>query len=92
LTDPGHHHFVAGSDTSASTAIINSTTPIASAGSYGTNEQYALRPSTLGATVGKTSTSFTGVNATIGSTGGGLSHANIQPSIACYYIMYIPNP
>lgn len=25
------------------------------------------------------------------STGGGESHANIQPSIACYYIMYIPS-
>ena len=92
LTDPGHHHFVAGSDTTASASPINATTPIASGGSAGTNTAYELHPSVLSATVGKTSTSFTGVNATIGSTGGGLSHANIQPSIACYYIMYIPNP
>jgi microcystin-dependent protein len=92
LTDPGHHHFIAGSDSTASASPINATTPIASGGSAGTNTAYELHPSVLSATVGKTSTSFTGVNATIGSTGGGLSHANIQPSIACYYIMYIPNP
>lgn len=27
---------------------------------------------------------------TVDSTGGGNSHANVQPSIACHYIMYIP--
>jgi len=37
-----------------------------------------------------TSTATTGI--TMGSTGGGLAHANIQPSVACYYIMYIPTP
>jgi microcystin-dependent protein len=37
-----------------------------------------------------TNVATTGI--TIASTGGGLGHANIQPSIACYYIMYIPNP
>lgn len=30
------------------------------------------------------------VNVSIGSTGGGLSHPNIQPGLGCYYIMYIP--
>jgi len=37
-----------------------------------------------------TNVATTGIS--IASTGGGLGHANIQPSIACYYIMYIPNP
>jgi len=30
------------------------------------------------------------VNTAIGNTGSGQSHANIQPVLACYYIMYIP--
>jgi microcystin-dependent protein len=30
------------------------------------------------------------VNTAIGNTGSGESHANIQPVLACYYIMYIP--
>jgi microcystin-dependent protein len=30
------------------------------------------------------------VNVSIGSTGGGLPHANVQPGLGCYYIMYIP--
>jgi microcystin-dependent protein len=37
-----------------------------------------------------TSTATTGI--TMASTGGGLAHTNIQPSLACYYIMYIPTP
>lgn len=30
------------------------------------------------------------IGITIGQTGGGQEHNNIQPSIACYYIIYIP--
>lgn len=39
-----------------------------------------------------TSTSTTGitVGTTISSTGGNQAHANNQPALACYYIMYIP--
>lgn len=33
----------------------------------------------------------TTVNTTVDSTGGGLSHQNVQPSKGCYYIMYIPS-
>jgi len=35
-----------------------------------------------------TNSSTTGI--TIASAGGGLGHSNIQPVLACYYIMYIP--
>jgi len=38
-----------------------------------------------------TTTASTGINVTVGNTGGGLGHANIQPVRACYYIMYIPS-
>lgn len=37
----------------------------------------------------KTSTEFTGITGT-NSFGGGLSHTNIQPVLACYYIIYLP--
>jgi hypothetical protein len=37
-----------------------------------------------------TSTNTTGVTVTISPQGGGLAHNNIQPVLACYYIMYIP--
>ena len=92
VTDPQHHHFVAGSDTTASASPINATTPIASGGSAGTNTAYELHPSTLSATVGKTSSASTGINVSLGTTGGGNSHSNIQPVLACYYIMHIPTP
>ena len=41
-----------------------------------------------------TSTSTTGITASITNTaqGGGQSHNNIPPVLACYYIMYIPAP
>ena len=92
ITDPGHFHFIAGTDTTASTLPINSTTPIASGGSAGTNTAYELHPSILSATVGKTNTITTGISVgvSIGSTGGGLPHNNYQPGLGCYYIMYIP--
>lgn len=32
----------------------------------------------------------TGVTVTNGNTGGGLAHNNIQPSLGCYFIIYIP--
>ena len=45
-------------------------------------------PLTLGQTGETALTVDTGV--TLLYTGGGLSHGNYQPSIGCYYIMYIP--
>ena len=44
------------------------------------------------ATATTTTKAYTGisVNTTVASSGGGLSHSNIQPVLACYYIMYIP--
>jgi microcystin-dependent protein len=88
LTDPGHSHFILGNASTASCSVPDNLTAIASGGSCGTNDAYTLRPSALAATVGKSSTSVTGIS--MASTGGGLAHANIQPVLACYYIMYLP--
>jgi len=35
-------------------------------------------------------TAISAISVTIGNTGGGQAHSNIQPTLACYYIMYIP--
>ncbi|NBW33809.1 MAG: hypothetical protein EBR30_02000 [Cytophagia bacterium] len=41
-------------------------------------------------TTSNSATTGVSVSVSIGSTGGGLSHPNIQPGLGCYYIMYIP--
>jgi microcystin-dependent protein len=75
VTDPGHTHTLP--------PVYNEdyTGHFASGGTY--NE---------GLTTDITGSSTTGisVNVTNASTGGGLSHNNIPPVLACYYIMYIP--
>lgn len=55
-------------------------------------DEYKLRgtPGTADLFSTSSSTVAVTVNTTVGSTGGGQSHSNIQPSKGCYYIMYIP--
>lgn len=94
ISDTGHTHFVSGNGSTGSCSIINNTTAIASGGSCGTNDAYTLRPSGVLATVGVSSTN-TSLGLSVGvtvanNTGGDGSHPNIQPVLACYYIMYIP--
>lgn len=77
LNDPGHNHTL--SFTSAINAKNQGSTQVLSLGFNPTN------PITI---ADKTGTSTT--NVTISSAGGGQPHNNIQPSMAGYYIMYIP--
>lgn len=92
VTDPQHFHYLLGNDTvTATCAALSSTSILASNGDCGTNPNYQLSASSqVSATLAKSSSSSTGISVANGSTGGGLGHSNIQPSIACYYIMYIP--
>lgn len=75
VTDPGHTHTLP--------PVYNEdyTGHFASGGNF--NE---------GVTTDITGSSTTGISVSVtnGSTGGGLSHNNIPPVLACYYIMYIP--
>ena len=79
VTDPGHLHTI----------------------SYAHGEADQNEPGTSGdlmdmngikSSSTSTNTAFTGVSVavSVGSTGGGLAHANYQPGLGCYYIMYIP--
>jgi hypothetical protein len=77
ITDPGHAHFV---------NYLNKN------GGDGNNvlgsEAGSNNRATTSATTGISATATTIVQ--VDSTGSGEGHANIQPVIAAYYIMYIP--
>lgn len=82
VTDPGHNHQPAnGGDF----AIWTNNPANAGSGSSGYEVNATNHPPS-------TNTKTTGitVDVTNSSTGGGLSHSNIQPTIGAYYIMYIP--
>lgn len=74
ITDPGHVHSAAPFLDSKGGS---SGTPVFSSGDNGRGQGYL-----------STNASSTGI--TVQQTGGGQAHNNIQPSIACYHIMYIP--
>lgn len=93
ITDPGHSHFVSrllAGDTSDIFPLTNSF-PIASQAQWGaTDPAYNFRGTSAGvANVGLSNTSSTGITGA-NTTGGGTAHDNKQPSIATYFIMYIP--
>lgn len=86
-----HTHFTTSPEAS-SNYNINSTSSIKSGASFGDNLSYRLQGESATPTLGLTNPakSDVTVTVTIAPTGGGQSHPNIQPSIGCYYIMYIP--
>jgi microcystin-dependent protein len=94
VTDPGHRHFVLANDNATAIPFTAGPTPTAPVSSYvdlDGNFSYQTGTSALlDATIGRSSSSATGVTVTNANAGTGGAHANIQPVLACYYIMYIP--
>jgi microcystin-dependent protein len=94
VTDPGHDHFVLANDNAAAIPFTAGPTPTAPVSSYvDLSGNFSYRTGTsalLTATVGLSSTDTTGVTVTNANAGTGGAHSNIQPVLACYYIMYIP--
>ena len=86
--DP-HSHFIAKSG--ANIGDLTSTSPLDTLFDNG-NTSYNLKSTSGTANLGPTSPSTVNVTTSIvvSSTGGGLAHNNIQPTIGAYYIMYIP--
>ena len=75
VNDPGHNHTISNqSDNDFGSGKV----------AVGGNVPEGSNPSTDSNTTGIT------VTVTNASNGGGLTHNNIPPVIACYYIMYIP--
>ena len=90
LTDPTHTHFLYSNDNGTSSAI-DATHYAASNHADGGNLGYNIVNGTSStATLGKSEPKATGVTINNAAVGSGTAHANIQPVVACYYIMYIP--
>ncbi len=90
ITDVTHTHLTVRNnpDNTGSVALTNAL-PIAVRYAPG-DDSYILQGSTLGdANIGLTSASYTGITST-DNAGGGLPHDNKQPSLAAYFIIYIP--
>ena len=91
LTNPTHTHYTV-LDAEPITTLTNAL-PIKRDRDAGNNFSYSLSGVTGTANIGVTSPTSANVSVASQSnsnTGGGLAHSNVQPGIACYYIMYIP--
>ena len=98
VTDPTHTHYVAVNDLVGPNQILSTSNSIKNyAGGIGSpsSGNYYLQGVSGVASIGKTSAASTGLDGNItvsnAHVGGSASHNNIQPSIAAYYIMYIPS-
>jgi microcystin-dependent protein len=95
VTDTHYHHEFANT-VNTTDVVVNSVDQVARALNLdpSSNLEYTMNATSLPATVGKTSQTAGGsISAAItvaNNTGGGGAHSNIQPVLACYYIMYIP--
>ena len=94
VIDAGHFHYLSTVSGQTSKPALSPSTYLASVNNEGKDGNYVLG-GTLEAlpSVGKSSTSTTNISVqtSLSNVGGGLGHNNVQPSIGCYYIMYIPS-
>ncbi len=90
ITDPHHFHYSAQDIVLTGTTVpVTSAFPMVRKWSVAGNTDYDLNSGNGPATVSPTSTNATGITGA-NATGGDLAHDNKQPSLATYYIMYIP--
>ena len=94
VIDSGHFHYLSTVSGQTSKPALSPNSYLASVNNAGNDGNYVLG-GTLEAlpSVGKSSTSTTNISVqtSLSNVGGGLGHNNVQPSIGCYYIMYIPS-
>ena len=94
VIDTGHFHYLSTVSGQTSKPALSPSTYLASVNNEGNDGNYVLG-GTLEAlpSVGKSATSTTNISVqtSLSNIGGGLGHNNVQPSIGCYYIMYIPS-
>ncbi len=89
VTETAHTHLIAAPDDTGTP--LDGIHPLSSFHADGGNLGYYLTNSlNPEAVVGLTSASKTNLSVANSAIGGSLGHLNIQPVIACYYIMYIP--
>lgn len=93
VTDSGHFHYTVSESvsTGGGATSVDSTHPIGIEKNDGNQTRnYSLVIGNVPAVFGKTSTNSANLSTTNPPNGSGLPHANIQPVISAYYIMYIP--
>jgi len=91
LNNPTHTHYTVLNNGAYS--ALSSTNTIKKAHVYGYNADYDLAGTIGTPNIGITSPESANVSvasAVAANAGSGLAHANNQPAIACFYIMYIP--
>lgn len=88
VSETPHKHYIS-NDSGLNSALTGSNYAQKQA-ALGNNSSYDLRGTSSTANIGLTSGSTTGVTVSNASAGLNQSHDNRQPSIAAYYIMYIP--
>jgi microcystin-dependent protein len=98
LTDPSHFHYVAGNTRSAGSSglvDVSASTYVASFVDSGVSDNYKYQflGTSTAASIGRSSVASTGITASVTnpSVGGGTAHSNIQPVLACHYIIHIPS-
>lgn len=89
VTVTNHTHFTT---IDGSQINITAATPLTKKAEYGNNLSYDLAGAVGIPDLGITSPNKSDVTVSTvnDATGGGLPHANYQPGLGCYYIMYIP--
>jgi microcystin-dependent protein len=87
-----HYHFGYSNVVNTVDVTVNATSyvPRALNLSPSSNLEYTMNSTPTLPTLGRSSGTQGALSVSNGDTGGGLAHANIQPVLACYYIMYIP--
>ena len=87
-----HYHYEFANSVNTTDIVVDSVSQVARALNLAspTELEYTMNASIFPATVGKTGGTQGTLAVSNSNTGGGLAHANIQPVLACYYIMYIP--
>ena len=94
VIDAGHFHYLSTVSGQTRKPALSSDNYLASINNEGNDGNYVLG-GTLEAlpSVGKSATAKTNISVqtNLSSIGGGLGHNNVQPSIGCYFIIYIPS-
>jgi microcystin-dependent protein len=87
-----HYHFGYSNVVNTVDVTVDATSyvPRALNLSPSSNLEYTMNSTPTLPTLGRSSGTQGSIAVSNASTGGGLAHANIQPVLACYYIMYLP--
>lgn len=87
-----HYHFEYANVVNTVDSAVDATNYVARALNLdpSSNLEYTMNSTPTTPTLGRTGGTQGSIAVSNAATGGGLAHSNIQPVLACYYIMYIP--